>query len=323
MVYLHRNESLRQTLGDARILLKESARTPTRCRELVMDHPDFIGVKDASGQGVGGIIVGERKECRPTVFRVRWPADVTRQLISWNNPGGTLTNSDLEIAGLFFLWLAMETVCEGLREAHVALFSNNSPTVGWVRRMATKGSLVAAALLRALSLRMKTTKTSPLAPLHIPGDQNAMTDIPSRSWGSKPKWHFKTDEELLTFFNEHFPLPNQNSWTVFRHSSRICTRVISILRMQHTTLEEWRRLPPTGKSSGGVGKPTANLWEWTLHYRTKSTPIGPPHSEASQQGCERDTMATDAKSELARYLAQSRPLARRSQWPVLHGIPSC
>ena len=45
------------------------------------------------------------------------------------------------------LWLVMEEVCPNLQAAYVALFSDNSPTVGWVKRLATRGSLVAMQLV--------------------------------------------------------------------------------------------------------------------------------------------------------------------------------
>jgi hypothetical protein len=46
---------------------------------------------------------------------------------------GTITNLDLELAGLVILWLMMEHVCGSLAEKRVTLFSNNSPTVSWVQ----------------------------------------------------------------------------------------------------------------------------------------------------------------------------------------------
>jgi hypothetical protein len=55
------------------------------------------------------------------------------------------------------------------------------------------------------------TELSTLTTLYITGDQNSMTHIPLQFFGSKQKWHFKTDTDLLTFFNLTFPLPNQNS----------------------------------------------------------------------------------------------------------------
>ena len=56
-------------------------------------------MKDASGHGVGGIVVGELKAVTPTVFRFPWPEDIKADLVSDKNPNGRITNSDLEIAG--------------------------------------------------------------------------------------------------------------------------------------------------------------------------------------------------------------------------------
>ena len=56
-VFLSKNKSLLIAVRDCRTLLCVSTLAPTKCRELVADWPDFIGVKDASGQGVGGIMV--------------------------------------------------------------------------------------------------------------------------------------------------------------------------------------------------------------------------------------------------------------------------
>ena len=39
-------------------------------------------------------------------------------------------------------------------------------------------------LVRALTLRLKKPRASPLTPLYIAGEENYVTDIPSRSFGS-------------------------------------------------------------------------------------------------------------------------------------------
>eukprot|EP00956_Cyclotella_meneghiniana_P038214 scaffold150186_cov46-Cyclotella_meneghiniana.AAC.1 len=90
----------------------------------------------------------------------------------------------------------MEEVCQLKSGTHVVLFSDNSPTVSWVNRLASRNSKVADQLIRALALRLKVAGVSPLSTLHIPGDKNAMTDIPSRSFGSVPKWKCESDTEL-------------------------------------------------------------------------------------------------------------------------------
>jgi hypothetical protein len=182
-VYLHRNPVLLAALSGCCTLLRESSDSPTRCHELVWGWPDYIGVCDASSHGVGGVIFGETAKCIPTVFRwVWWPGDIKA-----SNEKKKITNSDLEMAGLLYLWLVMEEVSGNLCKKRVALFSDNSPTVGWVRRLATRGSLVSAHRIWALALRLKLNGTCPLTPLHIAGEENSISDIPSRSFGSKKK----------------------------------------------------------------------------------------------------------------------------------------
>ena len=280
-----------------------------------MGWPDFIGVKDASGHGVGGVIVGELLPCPPTVFRLQWPADISADIMSDKNPNGTITNSDLEMAGLLLLFCVMESVCGPLRERHVGLFSDNSPTVSWVRRMASRRSLVAEQLIRGLALRMKLCGVSPLTPFHIRGVYNSMTDIPSRSWGSNPAWHCQSPTDLRNLFNSTFPLPNQASWNVFLVSKELSTRVISVLRHRHLSLGEWRRLPQPGRNIGPIGPATSDLWTWTLSYRTNRTKTPSSPSQGLQLESEQDSTVTEPKSELVQFLRHSRPLERRFPWP--------
>jgi hypothetical protein len=136
-------------------------------------------------------------------FLYQWLKEIKASLQTRENPSGTITNSDLEMAEILILWLVMEKVCPPLKEKHVALFSNNTPTVSWVSCLASKQSTVAGLLLHDLALRLKSTHTCPLMPLHIEGRvHNAMTNIPSRSIGSNPAWHCNTINDLLTQFSQ-------------------------------------------------------------------------------------------------------------------------
>ena len=102
-------------------------------------------------------------------------------------------------------------------------------------------------LVRALTLRLKKAGASPLAPLQIYGEQNAITDIPSHSFGSNISWFCKNDTDLLNLFNKNFPFPNQASWTAFSPSNALSMKVISVLRMQHFEMGEWIQLKKAGK----------------------------------------------------------------------------
>ncbi len=315
-VYLQHNKTLYNTIATIRTFLRDTACKPTKCKQLVPGHPHFIGIDDASGYGVGGIVVGELDACVPTVFRLEWPQSIRDNLVTEENPNGSITNSDLEMAGLLLLWFVMEEVCPALALKHLALFSDNQPTVCWVARLASKNSTLAMYMLQILAYRLKLSETSPLIPQHIKGDHNAITDIPSRSFGSEPKWHCKTDDELLTLFNSRFPLPSQNSWRVFRLSNEISTKVISLLLTKRFDLDEWKRLPKLGKHIGNTGYATANLWEWTLTFRTAQPPTSreQEHCQDLVHELEVDSTVEDAKSELNRQLALSRPLGRPLRW---------
>ena len=314
MIFLQRNPPLRTAITDIRTILKESIAAPTKCRELVDGWPHYIGYTDASGVGFGGIIFGETLELPPTVFRGQWPADVRDEIVSVANRNGRLSINDLEMAGLLLTFLVMEEVCPPLRELNVAMFSDNQPSVSWVERMASRQSEVGAQLLRALALRLKINRCCPLSPLHVAGKKNSMADVASRSFGTPSKWHCSSDVDFANLFNTLFPLPTQNTWTVFRPTNEICMRVISILRTQPSSLDEWRRIPLIGRPTGRTGVPTSNLWEWTRTYNTLITPSETECSPDSQLDVERDTTAGDEKSRLQQYLRLSRPLARRSRW---------
>jgi hypothetical protein len=82
IVYFHPNAPLLLAIRDMQTLLCNSTTRPTRCRELVAGWPNYIGVVDASSFGVGGIVIGKLLPCRPTVFRLQWPPDITASVIS-------------------------------------------------------------------------------------------------------------------------------------------------------------------------------------------------------------------------------------------------
>ena len=70
---------------------------------------------------------------------------------------------------------------------------------GFVSRNAVSASIRAT---------IKKSGASLLTPLHISGEENDMTDIPSRLFGSNLSWFCKTDTDLLNLSNRNFPLPN-------------------------------------------------------------------------------------------------------------------
>jgi hypothetical protein len=82
------------------------------------------------------VIIRELSELPPTVVRIQWPKEISKDLVSFKNPAGKINDSNLEMAGLLFLWLCVEAIAPDLAHKHIALFSTNSPTVSWVNKMA-------------------------------------------------------------------------------------------------------------------------------------------------------------------------------------------
>jgi hypothetical protein len=102
-IYLQQNPSVLTALEGCRPLLRKSAHAPTQCQKLVSGWPDYIGIVNASGHGVGRVIVGELSACTPVVLRWEWPDNIKQNIVSLSNWTGTITNSDLKMVGLVML----------------------------------------------------------------------------------------------------------------------------------------------------------------------------------------------------------------------------
>ena len=89
---------------------------------------------DASGVGAVGLWIDPDGSGEKFVWRLQWPADIVADLVTWENPTGGITNSDLELAALLLQESCFPLAC--LQHAwHAPLTgSNNNPTVSWCFR---------------------------------------------------------------------------------------------------------------------------------------------------------------------------------------------
>ncbi len=99
------------------------------------------------------------------------------------------------MVGLLFLWLCVEAIAPDIAHKHIEFFSNNLPTVNWVEKMASRKSHIAAQLVPTFACHLDINKTCSITPVHIPSMKNALTDIPSRLFGSLKEWECKTDDK--------------------------------------------------------------------------------------------------------------------------------
>ncbi|KAL7533742.1 hypothetical protein ACHAWF_007944 [Thalassiosira exigua] len=311
-VFWDRCPDARKAFDDWRQLIRAAAKEPTHTRELVADEPDYVGYLDASGEGAGGVWLPANSALAPIVWRFPWPPEVKARLVTEDNPDGDITNSDLEMAAEVLGWLVLEACVPNLRWKHVGVWSDNTPTVAWTTRWASKRSAVANRLLRILAIRMREKRASPLVARHVAGERNVLGDIPSRSFGYRAEWHFECDNDFLAFFNDKFPLPDKISWTGFCLTSGVASKLMHELLTGASSMAEWRRLPKLGRKFGGNGRTIATI-SGCLHTWMAPTSATSPESRPCS-GAASGKASGGEWSEPAMFEPASGTSARRSRW---------
>jgi hypothetical protein len=285
---------------------------PSSVLQLVQNIPDYIGHSDSCGLGTGGVWTSGLKSMKPFLWQLRWPDDIRNNLISSSNPKGNITINDLELAGLVLNWLALECQNIPLAFHHIGAFCDNTSAVSWAQRLRTSSSLVAGRLLRLLGLRIHARQASSLVPLHIAGDDNTMADIVSRAF--KDGKFFAANKNLTSYFNKHFPLPQETSWTEFQLPSSLTSHVISCLRGQLSPLGSLLRLQRTDKSIGSTGADTLRSLESTptslMYLHSNATALSAPMQLESGQVYTAEVL----RSRFKRSQMHSRPSARPYSW---------
>merc|ERR1712155_370829 len=125
----------------------------------------------------------------PILWRHSFPSWVQDRLVSFDNPLGDITNSDLELAGSIAHNNILAQAAD-VRECTTHNCYDNTAAVFWQRKGSTTTLGPAAYLLRLQGPHQRFYRYVPLRD-YIPGEVNRMADILSRRWD----W---TDTELLS-----------------------------------------------------------------------------------------------------------------------------
>jgi hypothetical protein len=271
-VGLGKHSELRLALLDFKVLFADLAHRPTHVAELVRGEPDLVQFVDAAKRGAGGVLFGHTRHLPPTVWTVQFPPDIQARVVSNSNPGGDVTNSDLELAAVILGQMALGQVTS-LRHTRCLTFSDNTPTVSWASKMASKAHTnVAYNLLRGLAMFQRTTCSAPPYLASIAGQSNGLADTASRIekvlHPSAPPLSFTPVplSALLTLFNSKFPLSQAKSWHGVTIPAAQLSNVISALRGQRLSLQRWTVTP--GDGHGPIGQPSASLPTSTLGCET-------------------------------------------------------
>ncbi len=192
--------------SDFRAIADTLVSRPTRLRELVPMTPTYIGASDACQQGMGGVWFSSRHPMAPVVWRQRFPTAVVHAMVTFDNPRGSISISDLELTALI---AHKDVLAQRLPVAENTLWmaTDNRAALSWSEKGSATATSARAYLLRLNSLHQRQYRYV-ATHNHIAGQSNVMADDASRLW------HL-TDDELLTHFNVRYPQASRwQLWTL-------------------------------------------------------------------------------------------------------------
>jgi hypothetical protein len=145
---------------------------------LVPGDPIHLGACDAAKAGAGGVWFPEQGP--PILWRQPLTADIQSRLVSWNNPAGDITNSDLELAGTVLHQDVLGQHADVSGEtAHT--FCDNTPAVFWQKKRSVTGTKASSQLLLSAAILWRRQRCNHQIQ-HISGDNNRMADDASQKW---------------------------------------------------------------------------------------------------------------------------------------------
>jgi hypothetical protein len=322
-VGLSRTGEVRHALIDIAAVIRDLSRRPTHVSELVQGSLVHTGYCDASAFGAGGVWFGGETDMEPIVWRIEWPPDLTKAVVSDQNPSGTLTNSDLEMAGVLLHEAVIEAhLGPAMQGPQIAIGCDNSPAVAWTTRMASRSaSSIAFRLLKGLAMRQPVSRSAPPAIFHVAGVTNTLADVASCALtGVATHFHIldlsPTDmcpNTFLTLFDSMHPLPQTRPWRNVQPPSGLWFSVISTLRGQRLALRQWTTkldLPP-----GPTGPTTPPKPKSIPIFGTSRGHSNKPISSHLPPGFELGSSGTRSKLEPSLWKRPCVAWRKPSFWP--------
>lgn len=237
-------------IEDFRHIATSLAQRPTRLRELVPVSPSDVGACDACRLGMGGVWFDLLDaSTHPIIWRAAFPPAIQGALTTFDNPRGTLSIGDLELAGT----LAHQEVLASTRhtaERTIWLGSDNTAAVAWATKGSVTSNAARAYLLRLSALQQRHYRYHPRY-YHVPGQVNAMADAASRRWDL-------TDTQLLSHFNLTYPQPK--SWTLRSPPPTLLSSLMCALRCTRAAPTYLLGAPQPLMPHGNSGRPSAPAW---------------------------------------------------------------
>ncbi|KAI2509948.1 hypothetical protein MHU86_4513 [Fragilaria crotonensis] len=174
----HRLRLTRQvfdSLADFRLIAASLRDRPTRLREFVPSGiPVAFGACDACGRGMGGVWF--RPNQGPIVWRATFPRAIQRALVTSDNRSGTLSISDLELAGtLAHKHALVQCNPAAVAERLIWMAGDNRASLAWATKGSSTTRSARAYLLRLNALHQRRFRYVPHHDF-IAGKSNVMAD---------------------------------------------------------------------------------------------------------------------------------------------------
>ena len=295
------NRRVFDSLADFRTIADSLRDRPTRFRELVpVGDPVAQGACDACQSGMGGVWF--LPSAPPIVWRTQFPAKVRTTLVTSDNRAGTVSISDLELAGTLAHKQILVQALPTVAERPIWLGGDNRASLAWATKGSSTASTARAYLLRLGALHQRYHRYVPQHD-YVPGKVNVMADDASRRWDL-------SDSALLSHFNSTYP--QDTSWTLLTMDPAMLSAVIGALLRQRSVPANLRIAAILPLPPGASGKlfvpdptfdPTSKIFPGTPSPSCSSLPsnIGPAASHPAKKA-----------SALARWRTQSAMWRRRS-----------
>ena len=312
--------AVHQALADFRWMLDDLAARPTRLYELVPLSPTLDGYHDASGTMCGGVLLpgpgaipralphqpatarpAHPGSAHPIIWRATFPPDIVASLVSSANPSGSVTNSDLELAG-GILQHDCAAACFDIRERTILSRTDNTAALWWQRKGSATSISAPAHLLRLQAMHQRHHRYVPRHDF-VPGVENDIADLPSRS-------SHLSDAELLTHYDTFFP---QNlPWRMWQPPAGTTSSIASALRRTMWRKGSLLRAPPPPTRTGPSGTPSVSAWPSTPYLSRTATqcPSSTPSHESTARG---GSVPVVPRYAPARWRTPSDQLGRRSR----------
>jgi len=170
----------------------------------------------------------------PTLWRFPFTHEITSQLVSWENPSGAITNSDLELAGVIGHNMVLSQLTD-LRETTTATGTDNVAAHSRSTKKAISSTGPGSYLLRLQAMHQRQFRYQSRS-FFVPGVANKMADDCSRLW------HL-SDSDLVAYFNATYP--QREPWQICLLDPTAGTALPSALLCKRQPLQEILPALPT------------------------------------------------------------------------------